>query len=239
MLHAGLIKMKHINTQNEAFNTVANYILDPLLSPHKMKDYETIKPPPEHIHEFNKALSNIAAYKKMPLQRLHTMSDGTITKEAAYYLYHLIRTQKPEIILETGISYGFSTAIILSALNANKFGSLYSTDIHNEVGIMTWSVDKSRWHKCIGKPKTILKDTLKKIKKPIDMFLHDSDHSYASMFYEYKTVFPYLSPTAYLMSDDVNDNSAFLDFCNKKELKPCAIYSSLKLFGVTRLAGQF
>ena len=43
--------------------------------------------------------------------------------------YYLIRKLKPEIIVETGVWHGISTAYILLALKANSSGKLFSIDL--------------------------------------------------------------------------------------------------------------
>jgi hypothetical protein len=46
----------------------------------------------------------------------------------------------------------------------------------------------------------------------LDMFLHDSDHTYDTMMYEYITAWPYLPKHALLLSDDVKMSTAFTEF---------------------------
>ena len=44
-------------------------------------------------------------------------------------LYYFIRETKPEIIIETGVFHGLTTAWILQALKDNEFGKLISIDL--------------------------------------------------------------------------------------------------------------
>ena len=46
----------------------------------------------------------------------------------------------------------------------------------------------------------------------VDLFVHDSDHSYGHMLWEYSTAWPRLSGGGVLYSDDIEWNSAFRDF---------------------------
>lgn len=46
----------------------------------------------------------------------------------------------------------------------------------------------------------------------IDMFIHDSAHTYDQMQFEFKESYPHLRPEGLLLSDDVSFNSAFGDF---------------------------
>ncbi len=49
--------------------------------------------------------------------------------------------------------------------------------------------------------------------KEIDVFLHDSIHTYENMMFEYKTSWPYIKKGGILLSDLMPANSAFFDFC--------------------------
>ena len=44
------------------------------------------------------------------------------------------------------------------------------------------------------------------------MFLHDSLHTYKNMLFEYNTSWPFIKKNGFLISDDVSENNAFLDF---------------------------
>ncbi len=227
--------MEHIKTGNSALNTVLNYILDPVLSPIKTKEYARIKPNERYREEYNSILTEIAPYKKQAWEGLFTRLDASLTNAAAYYVYSLVRGEKPKIVLETGIFSGFSSAIILSALNKNRKGELYSTDVFQEVGLATHHVDKARWHKCIGKPESIFKETLREINGPIDIFLHDSHHDFKYMWYELSAALPRMNPNGYMLCDDAHCNDAFLKFCRVNGFKAEMIYSPAKPLGVIRL----
>ena len=48
--------------------------------------------------------------------------------------------------------------------------------------------------------------------KNIDIFLHDSLHTYKNMLFEYNTSWPFIKKNGFLISDDISENNAFLDF---------------------------
>lgn len=188
--------------------------------------------------EYAEVLYNIAPYKNKPFHTLRTVHDGTITREAGLFIYGIIRTTKPSNILETGIYNGFSTAIMLSALNRNGYGQLYSTDINPNVGRLLADTDLGRWNKRIGKPGSILKDTLKEMDK-LDIFMHDSDHSYKNMLYEFNCAYAKMKRTGIIVSDDVDMNESFWDFARQKRLRPRVVYSPIKLYGVIYLSEKW
>ncbi|MBI2165012.1 MAG: class I SAM-dependent methyltransferase [Chloroflexi bacterium] len=138
-------------------------------------------------------------------------------------LYIICRALRPEILVETGTSSGLSTALILSALEKNGQGRLYSIDYPFDVHGTTlppgretgWLVPqhlRQRWELVIGKSQDKL-PTLLKGTGQIDLFLHDSEHTYEAMLWEFKTAWPHLRPGGILLSDDVLWNRAFVDFC--------------------------
>ena len=47
------------------------------------------------------------------------------------------------------------------------------------------------------------------------MFIHDSEHSYKMMMYEYSTAWKYLKKDGILGSDDINHSNAFEEFAGK------------------------
>ncbi|MEM3449881.1 MAG: class I SAM-dependent methyltransferase [Nitrososphaerota archaeon] len=60
-----------------------------------------------------------------------------------------------------------------------------------------------------------LKPLLQKLGS-VDLFLHDSEHSYENMMFEFKAVWPFLREGGILLADDVTVNTAFKDFVNMK-----------------------
>ena len=60
-------------------------------------------------------------------------------------------------------------------------------------------------------------NVLKKINS-LDVFLHDSKHTYEHMTWEFKTIWQYLNPKGVLISDDTNWNNSFSDFCSEMKI---------------------
>ena len=59
---------------------------------------------------------------------------GAIGYAEGAYLYALLRSERPDVVVETGVANGFSTAFSLLALQANGIGHLHSIDLPREVG---------------------------------------------------------------------------------------------------------
>jgi GT2 family glycosyltransferase/cephalosporin hydroxylase len=164
-------------------------------------------------------------------------------------LYQIVRIFKPQVVVETGVANGASSTFILSAMEANGMGTLYSVDWSEseelsfvpkgkEMGWMVPDELRKRWHLQIGRTEEKLEPLLKQIGR-INVFLHDSDHSYETMMYEYKTAWPYLVEKGFLLSDDVRMNTAFGEFTKDTE-SPTMIYKGRLGIAqkVKRLLGQ-
>lgn len=59
--------------------------------------------------------------------------------------------------------------------------------------------------------------------KKVDIFLHDSRHTYRTMMGEYTIVWPHLTEGGLLLSDDVVENDAFIDFAERVRITPVII----------------
>jgi len=135
-------------------------------------------------------------------------------------LYIIIRSIKPKIVIETGTNYGFSTSFILKGLNDNDCGILYSIDkpISRDfkVGQVIPDRYKKRWRLFKGTTKEHLESLLNNVEL-VDIFLHDSEHSYENMMWEFETIWPKLKNGGLLLSDNIDWNSSFQDFSRKKK----------------------
>jgi hypothetical protein len=123
--------------------------------------------------------------------------------------YAIVRLLKPNVVLETGVHDGLSSTLILRAMSLNCRGSLLSIDLPSldlpiNVDGPGWLVPeelKSRWYLNIGDARLLL-PRLSHEYAPIDVFIHDSDHSSEFQNFEYRTVRPFLSTAGLLLTDD-------------------------------------
>jgi predicted O-methyltransferase YrrM len=146
-------------------------------------------------------------------------------------IYLLVRALKPEVVVETGVCYGKSSAYILRALQENRRGALYSIDLGNthdeppnDYFIPRQLLD--RWHLIVGDSRRHLPPLLAQLGR-IDLFHHDSLHTYEHMMWEYDTAFAHLDPDGVLSSDDVRttvdivrpfQRNPFAVFCDERRL---------------------
>jgi len=152
------------------------------------------------------------------------------------YLYALCRRLEPEIVIETGVNAGVSTSFILQALRDNRKGHLYSIDlpignyrrddgrIHTdrrtrgtETGFYVPIELRDRWTLIFGDARKELPYLTGNL-ETIDIFHHDSLHTYDHMYFEYETAWRKLRIGGLLTSDDVTWSNAFFDFCRSKNV---------------------
>jgi methyltransferase family protein len=140
----------------------------------------------------------------------------------AHLCYAVVRAMRPAVVLETGVGYGVTSAFILQALEANGAGVLHSVDLaplalgaEHSVGSLIPPDLRARWRLHRGGSRTILPRLLPSI-APVDVFVHDSVHTYWHMAWELRTVRRHLAPQGAVLSDDVEGNRAFEEFVTRE-----------------------
>jgi hypothetical protein len=109
--------------------------------------------------------------------------------------------------VETGVLYGASSAHILAAQARNGGGDLYSVDLGNPPGepphdFLVPPDLTSGWTYIRGDVREELPPLLARLGS-IDMFNHDSLHTFENMTWEYERAFDHLRPGGVLSSHDV------------------------------------
>lgn len=162
--------------------------------------------------------------------------EGPINKDTSKLLYHIVRKTKPKKVVETGVSRGVSTFFILNALRKNKTGKLYSFDIIPNAGCLLNSYERKKWNFIVLDKRDTKIGFYKAIERisNIDIFLHDSDHSYKNQFFEYSAAYPKITKGGILLSDDVDFSYAFLDFARVHKLKQYYLITN-KAFGLAKI----
>ena len=130
-------------------------------------------------------------------------------------LYGLVRALRPKVCVETGVGGGCSSTYVLTALERNGAGELFSIDVegpHQEhYGELIPTQLRSRWNLKIQNSKPLLPELLQGLER-IELFVHDSQHTFRHMRWEYELAWEYLRFGGCLASHDVLTTSAFDDF---------------------------
>ncbi len=140
--------------------------------------------------------------------------------------YVACRLLRPDIVVETGVAYGVTTSFVLKALQLNSRGTLHSVDLpplgkdaDSFVGYLVPKELRDRWVLHRGVSKRVLPNLLPQLKN-VDIFIHDSLHTYWNIRLELQIVTPYLSHPAIVIVDDIQNNTAFKEWVLK--VKPSA-----------------
>src|SRR5438132_3165139 len=177
---------------------------------------------------------------------------GAIGYTEGVYLYAVLRKVRPRVAVETGVANGFSTAFSLLALQQNGDGHLHSVDLPREVGLdyepgtfyegegragiptgsqPGWLIPaelKERWTLVLGRTQEELPPLLERL-GTIDSFMHDSEHSFDCMWFEFNEAWPRLAPGGVLLSDDVNSTEAFTRFAGEQGRAPVRLARGMAL----------
>ncbi|SRR6266851_6650690 len=133
--------------------------------------------------------------------------------------YAAVRALAPDYIVETGVANGVSSSYLLFALQKNGHGCLHSVGLADpgylpagkEPGWLVPDWLRAPWHIHVGDAREILPGLFAQ-SGSIDIFIHDSLHTYDHMLWEFETAYSYLRPGGLLISDDALWNAAFHDF---------------------------
>ena len=159
----------------------------------------------------------------------------------AAFCYAVTRTLHPKHAVETGVCYGVTSAHILKAMEMNGEGHLDSIDVpplgkdaDKHVGRFIPAELRSRWTLHRGMSTRLLRPLLNQLGS-IDLFVHDSLHTYRNMRDEFAAAWPLLRPGGVLISDDIQGNSAFQELADKPDVSACAVveeHGKRALFGL-------
>jgi predicted O-methyltransferase YrrM len=133
--------------------------------------------------------------------------------------YAAIRALRPEVVVETGVASGVSSAYVLLALRNNQQGKLHSIEIGDTSYLPPgktpgWIVPnglRDRWEIHFGDSRTLLPELLEQL-GTVGVFIHDSLHTYEHMRFEFERAYPHIRPGGLLLADDASWNPAFLEF---------------------------
>lgn len=152
-------------------------------------------------------------------------------------IYYACEFTNAKNVVETGVAYGWSSFASLLSL-IKRGGTLYSSDMpylaqdgDQYVGYIVPEKLKSNWKLF----RFADKESLPKIFEESDTFdvLHyDSDKSYNGRLWAYNELYKHLRKGGVFISDDIGDNSAYQDFCEKNDIETTVIEYEGKYIGV-------
>jgi predicted O-methyltransferase YrrM len=117
--------------------------------------------------------------------------------------YAVVRAARPGHVVETGVDKGLGTCVLAAALLRNAAegapGRVTSLDINPEAGYLAHA---EPWSTVVD---LVIGDSIASIgalRRPVELFLHDSDHSADHERREFEAVESKLAPGALLLTDN-------------------------------------
>ena len=137
-------------------------------------------------------------------------------------VYFLTRHLRPTVVLETGVAAGFTSAAILTAIERNGGGTLFSSDLpymgsaeaRAEVGRVVEPRLRKGWNLALGGDRANLAEFLPRMSH-VDLLHYDSDKSSAGRKYALDALAGKLTPTSVIVMDDIADNTFFRDWVTR------------------------
>lgn len=124
--------------------------------------------------------------------------------------YALIRAFEPEVVVETGTHLGLGSCAIAAALLRNGHGRLTTIDIDPGAGYLIGQPWAAVVDRRTGNSVELLGEL-----RDVDLFLHDSLHTYDYERRELAAVEPNLRPGALVLSDNAHDSAALSDWAER------------------------
>jgi predicted O-methyltransferase YrrM len=132
------------------------------------------------------------------------------SNELVRLVYALCRILRPQLVVETGVAHGFTTAAMLRAMEQNDKGTLISIDLPHlhpraveSIGLAVEPRLRTRWRLHLGGADQLLPTVLAG-HADVDLFVHDAQHSVRGQLAEFHAAWPRISEHGLLVVDDVS-----------------------------------
>lgn len=134
--------------------------------------------------------------------------------EFAVITYALVRSMRPQVVVEVGSAYGKSTCFIAAALQRNGKGKLYSIDPHSATKwndgnasddtfkIVQQRLRELRLAKFVEPMRMFSSQAIQSWDKPIDLVLLDGSHTYEDVKNDALGFLPHVKPGGLVLFHD-------------------------------------
>lgn len=132
----------------------------------------------------------------------------------ATVVYALVRSKRPQVVVEVGSAYGKSTCFIAAALQRNGCGTLFSIDPHSVTDWNdgnpvddTFEIVKRRLRELrlagfVEQIRMLSKEAVRSWAKPIDILLLDGSHTYEDVKSDFVGFLPHLQKDGLVLFHD-------------------------------------
>jgi hypothetical protein len=179
--------------------------------------------PDWNLVDFNRKFPDLVDQGFVKIQSFDFNWGGQGNISLNYSIAHYLQATH---VVETGVAYGWSSMSLLKSISEQKQGTLISVDMpfwgtkhENQIGCVVPPILKKYWS-LIRLPD---RDALPKIlnnKRKFHMCHYDSDKTYDGKSWALPKLWDSIKSGGVLICDDVNDNLAFKDFCEERNIEP-------------------
>lgn len=134
----------------------------------------------------------------------------------------VVRHNRPEVVIETGVAHGVTSRVVLEALGQNDLGHLWSIDLpfpfdhrlHGETGIVVTDACRPRWSYLEGSSKQRLPPLIAEVGH-VELFMHDSLHTAENTLFEMEQAASAMSAGGVILVDDIDSHAGFATFAER------------------------
>ncbi len=155
-------------------------------------------------------------------------------------IYTICERLNIENAIETGVAYGWSSAAILRSLS-KRDGKLISIDMpmlkqtdYHLIGVAVEDKLKANWELRREPDRFGLPKAIKKLNGFLELVHYDSDKSYLGRIWSQEIIWKNLKKGGIFISDDIEDNTAFMEFVTSNSLKFNVLECEKKYVGVIK-----
>ncbi len=155
-------------------------------------------------------------------------------------IYTICERLNIENAIETGVAYGWSSAAILRSLS-KRDGKLISIDMpmlkqtdYHLIGVAVEDKLKANWELRREPDRFGLPKAIKKLNGFLELVHYDSDKSYLGRIWSQEIIWKNLKKGGIFISDDIEDNTAFMEFVTSNSLKFNVLEFEKKYVGVIK-----
>lgn len=193
--------------------------VDTAVALHQLANFETFVP-------FQEKFKDTVKDAQIRVEKCPVTMGGGGNLDLVYYLAEYSQATR---IIETGIASGWSSLALLLSLKYREGSLLVSTDLpyvaedsDKYVGCAVPLELRSYWKVLPYADRESLPQALQLLTE-IDLCHYDSDKSYEGRMWAYPQLWKALRPGGIFISDDINDDFGFRDFCQRIGEKPLIV----------------